>query len=150
MAAVSITPADLEPFAEIEATKAAAMCADALARAAVIAPCILEDGFAHDAAALAIIRGAILRWHESGTGAFQQVTTGPFGATTDTRSARKGMFLPSEIDELKSLCGSNTSGAFDIDTVSAAVVHADACSINLGATYCDCGADLAGFPLFGG
>lgn len=30
------------------------------------------------------------------------------------------------------------------------VVHAEWCSINFGATYCSCGADIAGYPIYGG
>lgn len=154
MAAVSITPEDLAPFATIDPAKAEAMIADALARAAVVAPCILEDAFENEAAAKAIIRGAILRWDESGSGGIQsrQRNLGSYGEgeTYDRAAARKGMFWPSEIDELKSLCGgSGTSGkAFSVDTVGCGTVHAPTCSLAFGATYCSCGADIAGFPLF--
>lgn len=150
MAAVSITPADLTPFAEISEAKALEMIVDAMARAAVVAPCILSDDFEHEAAAKAIIRGAILRWNEAGSGALQQVQTGPFGASTDTRTARKGMFWPSEIDELKSLCGvpADTGKAFSVDVVGCTTIHSPTCSLAFGATYCSCGADIAGFPLF--
>lgn len=147
MAAVSIDLSDLAPFApDLDPIKGQAMIDDALARAAVVAPCILSDEFDHEAAAKAIIRGAILRWNEAGTGAMQSVQTGPFGATTDTRQARKGMFWPSEIDELKSLCGgAGKGGAFAVDTVGwTGPQHADICSLNFGATYCSCGADLTG------
>lgn len=151
MAAVSITLEDLTPFvADLDPVKGQAMIDDALARAAVVAPCILSGDFEYEAAAKAIIRGAILRWNDSGTGAFSSIQTGPFGVTGDTRTERKSMFWPSEIDELKSLCGA-TSGAgkaFSVDTVAAGTVHSDTCSLNFGATYCSCGADIAGFPLF--
>lgn len=150
---VTITPADLAPFAEIETTKAEAMIADALARAALIAPCITSDDFEHADAAKAIIRGAILRWDEAGTGAItsESIAKGPFShsQTTDTRAARRSMFWPSEIDELKGLCSAGGSGAFSIDTVGCASQHADICALNFGATYCSCGADLTGgFPLW--
>ncbi len=149
MPAVTITPADLAPFATIETEKADAMIADALALAALVAPCITSEDFTYDAAAKAIIRGAILRWNDSGSGAFSQVTTGPFGAATDTRTTRKGMFLPSELDDLKALCSEGGSGkAFSVDTVGTTTIHSDSCSLNFGALYCSCGADIAGFPLF--
>lgn len=150
MAAVSVTPADLAPFAEIDPTKASAMIEDALALAAVVAPCILEETFAHADAAKAIIRGAILRWDEAGSGAFQQTQTGPFGATVDTRQARRGMFWPSEIADLQKLCASSGSGAFDIDTVQGlAYAHTASCDLNFGGTYCSCGAVLTqGEPLW--
>ena len=151
MPAVEITPADLAPFATIDAVKATAMIDDALARAALVAPCILSDDFAHAGAAKAIIRGAILRWNDSGSGAYTTEQTGPFAVTMDTRVERKGMFLLSELDELKALCPGGTSKAFAIDTApGAGPHHAPWCSLAFGATYCSCGADLSGGgPIFG-
>lgn len=155
MAAVSLTIADLAPFADIEEAKATEMIADALARAALVAPCIVADDFAHEAAAKAIIRGAILRWNEAGTGAItnEVVAKGPFShsQTVDTRSARRSMFWPSEIDELKSLCASEGSGAFGVDTVGLTTsTHADTCALYFGGDYCSCGAVLTGAePLWG-
>ncbi|WP_187776347.1 hypothetical protein [Antrihabitans cavernicola] len=114
--------ADLRPFIEdIENAKALLMIEDALATASVAAPCILEDGFKYPAAAKAIIRGAILRWAESGTGAKSQVsdTAGQFGhtETLDTRQVRRAMFYPTEITDLQKLCKSSRGKAFTIDTM---------------------------------
>ena len=150
MPAVTFVPADLDPFNPgIDPEKAQAMIDDALALAARVAPCILEDDFAYPAAAKAILRGAVLRWEDSGTGALQAQTAGPFGQTLDTRQPRRGMFWPSEITELQKLCSDGTSsGAFSVDTVSTTVVHAEICAINFGANYCSCGADIAGYPLY--
>lgn len=115
--AVSITLADLTPFAPtIEPAKAAAMIEDALALAARVAPCILEDTFAHPAAAKAILRAAILRWHDAGNGAIVSQTAGPFSETIDTSRVRRGMFWPSEITQLQELCGRDERAAFTIDT----------------------------------
>lgn len=121
MAAVTLTPDDLAPFATIEAAKAQAMIDDALALAARVAPCITSADFAHEAAARAILRGAILRWNEAGTGAMQQQTSGPFSHTIDTRQQRRGMFWPSEISQLQELCrdGDPTGQAFSVDTTPA-------------------------------
>lgn len=149
MAAVTITPDDLAPFATIDEAKAQAMIDDALARAALIAPCIAEDDFDNEAAAKAIIRGAILRWNEAGTGAYSSQTTGPFSVTQDTRQERRSLFWPSEITDLEKLCASSTSGAFGIDTApGAAEVHGETCALRFGATYCSCGVDIAGYPLY--
>ncbi len=152
MAAVEVTPGDLSPFATIDPHKADAMIADAMALASQIAPCILSDDFAHPAAAKAIIRGAILRWHEAGTGAMQSTTTGPFSAQVDTRVARRGMFLPSEIADLQRLCSAaGGPRAFAVDTVGCLTPnHAELCNLNFGAGYCSCGADIAGVPLWEG
>lgn len=121
-----ITPADLAPFAKIDPVKAAAMCDDALALAAVHAPCILQPDL--DAgkarAAKAIIRGAILRWNEAGAGAVVSQTAGSYSQTVDNRQARKGMFYPSEVDQLKKLCESDDrdGGAFSIDLLPRATL----------------------------
>lgn len=118
-----ITPADLAPFAKIDPAKAAAMIEDALGEAVVVAPCITAGGFAHRRAAKAILRGAILRWHEAGAGAAVTKTAGIYGQTVDTRQPRKTMFFPSEIDVLKRLCrddADDDGGAFAIDLLGPA------------------------------
>jgi len=157
--AVTLVPADLEPFATIDVVKAAAMIEDAMAIAARVAPCIITAEFTYAAAAKAILRGAVIRWHEAGSGAMSAQSTqiGPFGQqqTMDTRQTRRSMFWPSEIEQLQDLCkGPEQGGAFDIDTVSAGsatIVHADSCALFFGALYCSCGAVLTGlYPLYGG
>lgn len=145
MPSVTIGRSDLAPFADIPAAKAQAMIEDALALAARIAPCITEEDFRHGAAAKAILRTAILRWHDSGSGAVQSSQIGPFGATLDTRQQRRGMFWPSEIEQLQGLCKvSMASGAFAVDTAGLTSAHADICSLNFGGLYCSCGAVLTG------
>ena len=153
MAAVVLTPDDLAPFATIPEEKADAMIDDALALAARVAPCILTDDFQYAAAAKAILRGAILRWNDAGTGAAVQQSAGPFGVSFDNRQVRRGMFWPSEIEELQKLCqGSESSGAFSVDTAPClGGGHMPWCSLLFGANYCSCGADLSGgVPLYEG
>lgn len=103
---------DLEPFATIEVAKATAMIEDAEAMALLAAPCISAEGFAYGTAVKAILRGAILRWNEAGTGALQSQNAGIFGQTIDTRQERRGMFWPSEIVALQSLCVDATGGVY--------------------------------------
>lgn len=119
---------DLTPFAEIDQAKAAEMIADAEAWAVMAAPCLKTPEFQADAdmaaAVKSVIRQAVLRWHEAGTGVVTQTQMGPFGQSVDTRQARKGMFWPSEITQLRDLCaeftGASSSGkAFTIDTTPA-------------------------------
>lgn len=114
--------ADLAAFAEIEDSQAAAMIADAVAIAALVAPCLGDEvslTVEQRAAARAVLRGAILRWHDTGTGAFQSQTAGPFGVQVDTRQQRRSMFWPSEITQLQTVCsGGVTSGAFTVDTAT--------------------------------
>lgn len=151
MPAVEITTDDLEPFATIETAKAEAMIEDAIALALQIAPCILDADFAHPGAAKAILRGAILRWNDGGTGAITQQSAGPFQQTVDTTTARRSLYWPSEIAALQKLCGGGDTKAFAVDTACGpSVTHAEACSLVFGALYCDCGASLSGsFPLWG-
>ena len=100
-----VTVADLLKFApDLDEYKAQEMIEDATALAALAAPCINDDAFANDVAVRAILRGAILRWNESGSGAVQSVQSGPFGQTLDTRQERRSLFWPSEIVQLQGLC----------------------------------------------
>ena len=104
-------PDDLAPFAEISEAKAQAMIEDAVADASRVAPCINDEGLslAKVAQFKSILRGAILRWNEAGTGALQAQQAGPFGQTIDTRQQRRGMFWPSELTALASICSQSGS-----------------------------------------
>lgn len=166
-----IQPSHLAPFATIEAAKATEMIADAEAMAILAAPCLpglydTPDGETEADRAvrqaklhgvIAILRGAILRWNEAGTGALaaRSTTVGPFGQseTIDTRQQRRSMFWPSEIAQLQSICAAEdaTRGkAYAVDTVGGSTIHAPTCSLMLGAAYCSCGTDIAGRPIFDG
>ena len=161
-----IAEADLAPFATIDAAKAVAMIADAEAQAILVAPCLpglldAPDGEtaadlavrqAKLAAALSILRAAILRWEDVGSGAVQtiQTQTGPFGQQqVSAPQVRRSMFWPSEIEQLQGICKDPESGkAYSVDTVAMAAIHAPWCALMLGATYCSCGADIAGYPIY--
>lgn len=161
MPAVSITLDDLTPFApDLDEPKANLMIADALALAELAAPCIGEADLTAKkaAAAKAILRSAILRWNDGGSGGRTQVsdTVGAFqhSESFDTTKPRRSLFWPSEIAELQKICqGDASSGrnAWGYDTAgSSALQHSTTCAINLGATFCDCGAVLTGSePLWG-
>ena len=119
------------------------MIDDALGMAELVAPCIFEYEFEHAAAAKAVLRGAVLRWNEAGTGASQQLVALGFSQTLDTRQTRRSMFWPAEIEQLQSMCVSSETDAYGIDTMPyTGPIHADVCALNLGANYCSCGADL--------
>ena len=108
--AVFLRVEDLLSFApDIDRDKAQQMIDDATALATLAAPCITADGFANSASVKAILRGAILRWNDSGSGALQSQTAGPFGQVLDTRQERRGMFWPSEISQLQSLCAGGSA-----------------------------------------
>lgn len=154
MAALTLTQADLAPFAVIDPAKAQAMIADALALAVLAAPCLADESKLTDAqvaAARAIMRGAVLRWNDTGSGAMQSQTAGPFGVAFDTRQPRKSMYWPSEIEDLQKVClGVGAGAAFTIDTAPTASysLHLPWCSLNLGADWCSCGVDIAGVPIY--
>ena len=98
----------------------------------------------------AVLRQALMRWKEAGAGAATTVTSGPFAQTVDTRTVRKGMFWPSELEQLRAICGSGGSAKSGTSsTVATATAnHAPWCNLAFGATFCSCGADIAGYPIF--
>ena len=119
-----LVPDDLTAFADIDPTKAELMIADAEAMAALAAPCLSSLEFQSDearvAAVRAVLRGALIRWHDAGSGAVTQQSAGPFSQSLDTRQQRRGMFWPSEIAQLRDICagfsGEDSGKAFEIDT----------------------------------
>jgi len=147
--------ADLDPFATIDSAKAQAMIDDAEAQAMLIAPCIsdLEVDSPKFAAVKAILRGAVLRWHDAGTGAVQTQTAGPFAQTVQYQ-ARRGMFWPTEIKNLQAVCAdrATSSKAFDVDMAPSVGLggHAPFCSLFFGGPSCSCGANLTNYsyPLW--
>ena len=46
------------------------------------------------------------------------------------------------------LAPTEQGGAFVVDTVNTMTVHQPWCALNMGATFCSCGADLAGYPIY--
>lgn len=151
-----LIPIDLAPFADIPTPKALAMIEDAEAQAALIAPCIatLDAASVKYAAVRAILRGAVLRWHDAGNGAIvsTQQGAGPFqqAVTVDNTRQRRGAFWPSEIEQLQSVCKSDDAkGIFAIDTApGSGSVHRPWCALAFGGAYCSCGADIAGEPIY--
>lgn len=138
------------------------MVAGANAKASRVAPCLVTAMAAAEptdaqldalAEAKLVLIGAIKRWADAGSGALQSQTAGPFGQTLDTRQRTGYNLWPSEITDLQSICNGLSATpsrlAFSVDTGGAyGTVHAESCALAFGALYCDCGADLAGFPLF--
>lgn len=150
-----VDPVDLDAFvADLDPAKADAMIADAEAMALTVAPCLsptppAELTAGQRATARAIIRGAVIRWHEAGSGAYTQQSAGPYAVGIDTRQPRRGMFLTSEETALRAICGSAGGGrAFTVDMTPAGTAHLPWCSLMLGALYCSCGADIAGRPIY--
>ena len=153
-----ITPEDLAPFATIDEAKALAMIEDAESMAVSAAPCLaditppLTD--AQHRTAKAILRRAILRWNEVGTGVVTQQTAGPFGQSVDTtRTAPRGLFWPSEIAELQAICQTaKDRRVFTVDTGAhrQSPRHTPWCNLMMGGTNCSCGSYLTRYeyPLY--
>lgn len=123
------------------------------ARASRVAPCLTATDPAPaegqlDEARLILI-GAVIRWSQAGTGAFQSETIGPLGYTVDTRQRGGFNLWPSEITQLQDICKNGSeSKAYSVDTVSCGGYHSPICSVYFGGSSCSCGAYLAGQPIY--
>jgi len=71
---------------------------------------------------------------------------------SSSRSYKSAKGRVTILDEWWALLGLvETSGAFSVDMVgSFGSAHLPWCSLMLGATYCSCGVDIAGVPIFEG
>ena len=112
---VWIQPADLAPFAEIDPAKAEAMIADAEAIAVTHAPALATLTMPlpwQSAALLAVLRGAILRWDGAENGDAVTQTSFTVAGMTESQSyqTRRGMFYPSEVEQLKTICKTEDAG----------------------------------------
>ena len=70
------------------------------------------------------------------------------GSTSKTYRSGHGRVVI--IDEWWSLLGLTppTGGAFSVNMVGTSSTHLPWCSLNFGATYCSCGVDIAGEPIY--
>jgi hypothetical protein len=70
---------------------------------------------------------------------------------SSSRSYQSGKGRVVILDEWWSLLGLlGTSGAFCLDMLGSSAVHLAWCSLMMGAGYCSCGVDIAGYPIFEG
>src|SRR5690625_3786214 len=123
--ATLLQPEDLTAFANIAPDKAQAMIEDVEAVAVLAAPCLADAEFREDeaykGAAKAILRQAVLRRNEAGTGAVSQAGAGPFQQTVDNRNPIRGLLWPSEIAQLRDLCaqyrGESQDQAFTVSMI---------------------------------
>lgn len=160
-----LTPADLAPFAVIEEAKAVAMIEDAMSMAVLVAPCLADDSEielkpSQVATVKAILRRAVLRWNDAGTGAIVQESTGPWSQTVDTTRSSKSLFWPSEVNDLQAVCraaGGDEPPDKRVFTVNTGGhrrrVHSPICDLHFGGLHCSCGSDLNAYrgplPQFG-
>ncbi len=121
------------------------------ARASRVAPCLADHQIVTNdqlAEAKLVLLGAVMRWAQAGTGAFQAQTAGPYGITLDTRQRGGFNLWPSEITQLQDICKNGAEGqAFAVDTVAGGSFHSPICSVYFGGE-CSCGAVIAGQPIF--
>lgn len=114
MALTLLSPSDFAPWGTPQDAKLTALITDVQAKAAIVAPCLSLVDFKYPDAAKAILREAVLRRLEAGSGAVATkfVATGPFSTseTFDTRSLR-GILQPKDIAELQELCKLNSGAA---------------------------------------
>ncbi|MGQ3385290.1 hypothetical protein [Glutamicibacter sp. TV12E] len=109
MAFLDLTPEDLIPLdSTLTTAKAEILIADTVARAYGLVPELAEDLTALQASASkAILRKAILRWHQTGSGALVQrsESTGAYSVseTVDTKSSDRAIFTQAELKELRGL-----------------------------------------------
>lgn len=111
----------------------------------------LGESFPPDEAKLDyVIREAVLAHIKRPDDATQVTIAVDDGSSSRSYQSGKGRVVI--LDEWWSLLGlAETSGAFSIDTVSAAgSAHLPWCSLMLGARYCSCGVDIAGVPIYEG
>lgn len=104
-----ISYTDLQKFdGDLEQGMADDMIATAWSRAQRAAPCLADDDSDLTAADIEIVkdvlRSAILRWAERGTGVVAQRTAGEYGETI--RDNGSTLFRPNEIRDLLGVCGS--------------------------------------------
>lgn len=73
-------------------------------------------------------------------------TLGDASVSKTYRSGRGRVTIFDEWWDL--LATEEQGGAFVLDMISTSSVHLAWCSINFGALYCSCGADIAGYPIY--
>lgn len=151
--AVSDLPTSLQDAETIDV-----MVAGANAKAARVAPCLVSTDPAPSTdqivEARLVLLGAVKRWADAGAGALSAQTAGPFSQTFDTRQRTGFNLWPSEITDLQAICSTEAPvkrEAFSFDTAPSAGLsaHLPWCNLAVGATYCSCGVDIAGEPIFG-
>ncbi|MCG7284967.1 phage Gp19/Gp15/Gp42 family protein [Cellulomonas sp. ACRRI] len=90
-------------------------------------------------------RAMIVGTEAEGVNAEQQ-TAGPFAKSLTFSNPMGNLYLTKAEKRLLG-CGAQTAFTVPMGGVSTAV-HAPWCSLAFGATYCSCGADIAGRPIY--
>jgi hypothetical protein len=70
---------------------------------------------------------------------------------SSSRSYQTGKGRVTILDEWWLMLGlTEPDGAFSVDMLGASTIHLAWCSYSMGASYCSCGADIAGYPIYEG
>ncbi|PYY32359.1 hypothetical protein [Curtobacterium sp. MCBD17_030] len=95
-----------------------------------------------------VVRQAVVAQIKKPDDATQVTISVDDGSSSKTYQSAKGRVAI--IDEWWALLGLVTvnTGAYSFDMASPTSRHLPWCSANLGATFCSCGADLAGTPIY--
>lgn len=96
-----------------------------------------------------VIREAVVAHIKRPDDATQVTVAVDDGSTSRSYKSGRGRIVI--LDEWWTLLGLvESSGAFSIDMVGRASIHLPWCSLSMGAAYCSCGADIAGYPIYEG
>lgn len=95
-----------------------------------------------------VVREAVVAHVRRPDDATQVTVSVDDGSTSKTYRSGRGRVQI--IDEWWTLLGLTApeGGAFSLNMVGSSSLHLPWCSINFGATYCSCGVDIAGVPIF--
>lgn len=94
-----------------------------------------------------VVREAVVAHIKRPEDATQVTISVDDGSSSKTYKSGKGRVTI--LDEWWTILGlTNPSGAFSIDTLGTTTTHQPWCSLLLGANFCSCGADIAGYPIY--
>ncbi|MEO2134609.1 Gp19/Gp15/Gp42 family protein [Microbacterium sp.] len=94
-----------------------------------------------------VVREAVVAHIKKPDDATQVTISVDDGSTSKSYRSSKGRVTI--LDEWWVLLGlTDPAGAFTLDMVPQSSAHLPWCSLNMGASYCSCGVDIAGVPIF--
>lgn len=150
-----LQPEDVFPFVEVDLARLVILIEDAEVFATMVVPTLTEpSSISADQRrqVKTILRRAVIREADAGTGSKVQESAGPYSYTVDTRSLRGASFLTEDEEEtLRTICGVGRSNqVFSVDVTPTLTEHLPWCDLMFGGVTCTCGASLAGYPIYEG
>lgn len=151
-----LQPADVTPFTDVDTARIDILIEDAEVFATLAAPPLADPAPLTEtqrAQVKTILRRAVIREADAGTGAKTQEVAGPYSYTVDTRKANDVSFLTEEEeDALRGVVGIvKSTQAFNTDVTPAPGYsdHLPWCDLMFGGLVCTCGVALTGYyPLY--